>query len=557
MAHTLSDIRNQWSRVLMDPVFAFRDPVFAFRDPAFDFSAHSDIWSTASFLFGSPPTPSDAVTLFWNLLRLRKSRGSIEVNTEDSSQDPRFQKRVEKIILDSLDWMYENYRVPYEPDSDDSKNLIELATELHVAAARSFRIKQAGEDGLSEEFVSTLNAIERTMKRIKIAVNSIEDQSYSGNPAIATSAEAIWAIVQVELSHVSRSYGNYADAIHYLDQASGSYISALDGCIADPLGDDGTWRHEDNAWVKVLKRANVAAGDESNVWKQLNEQLTPLNMPLAEAASLFTSLKHSPSDDLNWKQIAEDCAGLAYLPQLEWEVFSGVENQETIEDDEGFDISWSEFWRHAEAWATAQLSPSEYRKMRNQDEKEAAERRLRKYFFGSSWSSLPKRAQDALIQADKTWNDKEEGRIEAIFNELRIATEEMCNRYIWQPLENLKSSEWFPEMDKFERHRQEKDDNSHDPNLIGLIWPCEQQFYKKFLAQRKLRSLEIQFLTCDLPKISKKLWYTRRNLAEHKLDKMMQRDAVEEFFKIFLGIGQRGILPELSRIGRKLQSPGK
>ena len=112
-------------------------------------------------------------------------------------------------------------------------------------------------------------------------------------------------------------------------------------------------------------------------------------------------------------------------------------------------------------------------------------------------------------------------------------------------------------MDAFEQRRQEKDDNSHDPNLIGLIWPCEQPFYKKFLAQRKLRSLETQFLTRDLPKISKKLWYTQRNLAEHKLDKVAQRDAVEDVFKVFLGIGQTGILPELARIGRKLQSPSK
>ena len=538
MTFSLSDVHERWMNLVKDSA----------RDK--DDLTLSVVRTLGAFLSpDSPPTPRDAVSLLWEY----------DQDSPLHESTSRLSAQAKRGLLDCLDWMYEKYRVPYEPDQIDSENLIDLAIELHVAAARAFRIKQANHGQQSEELVSSLKAVERTMERIKIALKSIEGQSYFGNPAIAVSTDAIWAIVQVELSYVSRSHGNYADAIHYLDLASSSYISAIDNCLDDPLSDDGSaWRREDNVWVKALKSANVAVGDESNAWKEtINRQLTPLDMPLAEAASLFTSLKHSPPDDLKWNQITQDCAGLAYLPQLEWEVFSGVVNQDTIQDDEGFDVTWSEFWRHAEAWASAQLSPSQLIQMHRKQEKDAAKRRLRNYFFSSSWPSLPKRAQEALVQADKVWNDEEEGRIEAIFNELRIATEEMCNHYIWRPLENLKSSEWFPEMDDFEQRRQEKDDNSYDPNLIGLIWPCEQQFYEKFLAQRKLRSLEIQFLTCDLPKISKKLWYTRRNLAEHKLDKMAQHDAVEEFFKMFLGIGQRGILPELARIGRKLQSPGK
>ena len=537
MTFSLSDVHERWMNLLKDSA----------RDK--DDLTLSVVRTLGAFLSpDSSPTPRNAVSLLWEY----------DQDFPLYESTSRLSAQAKRGLLDCLDWMYEKYRIPYEPDSNDSEQLIALAIELHVGAARAFRIKQADDGQLSEEFVKSLNAIERTMKRIKIALNAIEGQSHIGNPTIATSAETIWAIVQLELSRVSKLYGNYADAIHYLNLASSSYISALDDCSDDPWSDDGTWRREDNAWVKALKSAYAAVGDELIAWKiAINHKLTPLHMPLAEAASLFTSLKHSPSDDLDWKQVTQDCAGLAYLPQLEWEVFSGVENQETIEDDEGFDVPWSEFWRHAEAWASAQLSPSEYRKMRDQDEEDAAERRLENYFFGDDWLKMPQRAQRALVTADIAWNSKEEGRLEAIFNELRIATEEMCNQYIWRPLGNLKSGEWFPEMDAFEQRRQEIEDKNRDPNIRDFIWACQQELFEKFLSLREIGCKEIKFLTQDLPTISRRLMDTRRNLGEHELDKVAQRDAVEEVFRKFLGIGQPGILPQLARIGRKLQTSGK
>ena len=531
MMHSLSDINELWLNLLKDSALDE------------DLLTLAVVAPLGAFLSPDNPTPCNAVRLLWEY-DVRVYQPTLPLSAQ-----------AKRGLLDCLDWMYEKYRVPYEPDSDDSEKLIDLAVELHVAAHRSLRIKQANNGQLSEEFIISLDAVERTMKRIKIAVNSIEGQLHSGNPTIAVSTDAIWAIVQVELSHVRRLDRNYAAAIHYLHQASGSYISALDDCTDDPLSDDGsTWRREDNAWIKSLKRANVGVGDESNAWKRIiNDQLTPLHMPLAEAASLFNSLIHSPSDDLNWKQIAEDCAGLAYLPQLEWEVFSGVENQETIEDDEGFDVSWSEFWRHAEAWATAQLSPSEYRKMRNQDEKDAAERRLENYFFGSScWPSLPDRAQQRLINADVNWNSPQRMSREAILNDLLRATEEMCHRFIWQLLENdLKTSTNLVDIEHIIIRQGRSEPNSRD-----YIRTCKRHFFKEFLRQMKIDNRDIRFMTKKLPK-SMTCLTDARNTAEHDTGVSMSKDTVASFFNSFLGIGQPGILPQLARIGRKLQTSGK
>ena len=122
----------------------------------------------------------------------------------------------------------------------------------------------------------------------------------------------------------------------------------------------------------------------------------------------------------------------------------------------------------------------------------------------------------------------------------------MCNQYIWWPLENLKTSEWYPELDVFEQRRQDKHDENRDPNIRDFIWICRQGFFKKLLAHRKLGRLDTQFLTQCLPESSRKLMDDKRNLAEHKLDKIAERNAVEAMFKGFLGIGQPGILPELA-----------
>ena len=254
--------------------------------------------------------------------------------------------------------------------------------------------------------------------------------------------------------------------------------------------------------------------------------------------------------DYDWEQISKDCGSLAGA----WFV-TGIE--EDIWTHKYELLTWGEFWRHAQAWSSAQLSPSQLMKMHDREEKDAAKRRLENYCFGDDWLIVPQRAQRALVSADKAWNSKEVGRIEAIFNELRIATEEMCSQYIWRPLGNLKSGEWFPEMDMFEQRRQEMEDKNLDPDIRDFIWTFEQKFCREFLAQRNLASCETQFLTEELPAISRQLMDTRRNIAEHKLDKVAQRDAVEEVFKKFLGIGQPGILPALARIAHKLQTSAK
>ena len=308
--------------------------------------------------------------------------------------------------------------------------------------------------------------------------------------------------------------------------------------------------HGSNPYANTLNWEEEHVKNQENFARpDLKNRLTPLQVSLEETAPLFNSLKQSASSDVNWRQITDDCIGLALLPELELKIFSGVEDGDVIEDEETYlSLSWSEFWNSARAWASAQLSPSEYRKMREDDEKRAAETRLKNCFFGSNWSSLPERAQESLISADSTWNSLGRVRRESILNELLRATEEMCERFVFQPLmneESTKSSVLSIEAKVADRHRS-----------LGIrehIEICELPSLPSLLTEHSLADGEVRFLTEDLPASMRNL-ARARNPAEHDTGASVLPALVDSAYRLFLGIGREGVLPRLARIGRKLQS---
>ena len=510
------------------------------------------------FLVKSVPTLGHAVDLFWDVYE-----------PTEFSDSPPYRRRaclastqLERDILDSLDRVYVKFRVPYEPDTDSFDNLQHLVIHLHVAAARAFAIKRADRGQLSEEVVSCLHEVERTARRIQSVVNM---QTPHGSPIFevpvdtlrallqvelgrgdgkqgdihqfftsAISTDSIWALVQVELSRVSRRNGDYSKAIDYLDQASISYIHALD-------------RHEGYSGTRTVADNS---GESESGRRTLDERLKPLHVSLKEAADMFYSLKQSLSPDLDWKQITRNCNGLAFLPEVGLKVFSGVEEYEVIEDEEGAFLSWSEFWNYARGWASSQLSPSEYRKMREEDEKDQSERRLRRYFFHDTWAELSCRARNRLINADLHMHSSRDGGRESLLNELRVAIEETCYQVIWEPLADNKrpSSEFLREKAKYEKFH-------HPPRYPGIAEYtriCQQKWYREFLTQQKLDGYDINFLTEDLPYKLSQL-KSERNRAEHEIGRSPAAESPQSFYRGFLGIDQKGVLPQLVRIGRKLR----
>ena len=320
---------------------------------------------------------------------------------------------------------------------------------------------------------------------------------------------------------------DFVNALHYLAKAA-EYYDFVVISNNELIGDHDYMRflYDDRFDIDLRLR------------RKLELSLTSLQVSLDEAANVFKSIKENSRDVDSWSQIVHDCRALKNA----WFV-SGRDDDVT--DDHGDIVTWEGFWSAAQAWASAQLSPSEYRKMREDDEKHAAETYLKNYFFSSNWSYLPERARESLISADLTWNSLGRVRRESILNELLRATEEMCERFILQPMANDSPDILSLEAKMAERRRS--------LGVRDYINICELPSLPSLLSEHSLADDEIRFLTEDLPASMRRL-AGARNPAEHETGISMPPALVDSAYRLFLGIGQPGILPQLARIGLKLQS---
>ncbi len=427
----------------------------------------------------------------------------------------------EQFVLKYLDWLYKRCKVSYEPDGESSA-FFELDAYLHIAAARAFRIKQ--NQGLSEEVTDCLTEVERTVKRIEAEQGL--SLPYDEIIAPCHSTQAVATLAYVELSQQSAINGHYVDALHHLANAVEYYDSAV-------LSNNDLIDDLDNLRLIVDDRFDM----DLSLRRKLEENLTGLQVSMDEAVSIFRSIQENASDDVDWNQVVEDCTAL----QIAYFVTG---REEDITDERGYIVTWAESWAAAQAWASAQLSPSEYRKMREYDDMNAAETRLKNYFFGNNWSYLPKRARERLINADLIWNSPQRVSRESVLNDLLRAIEEMCERFIFQSLMNDSPDILSIEAKMAERRRS--------LGVRDYINICELPSLPSLLSERSLAEDEIRFLTEYLPSSMRNL--TRaRNPAEHEIGTFIPPALVDSAYRLFLGIGRPGVLPQLARIGRKLQ----
>lgn len=291
-------------------------------------------------------------------------------------------------------------------------------------------------------------------------------------------------------------------------------------------------------------------------------------------------IKSSTSSIRNWTQIAVDCKVMALasgtwrLNELEedyggeysellyddWTDFlAEYHNRERIFNDElGFRLTWGEFWESAGAWAKAQLSPSEYRKLREQDGKDAAENRLRNYFFRDTWSTLPSQAQERLITADVNWNSNQRMHREAILNDLLRATEAMCYEFIRNPITNwfnqYKATSSLETLNADWKRQKDFTDvlKVASPGMRQYIKICEHSLFSQFLNEHGFSKDTIRLITEDLPSAMRQLT-DRRNIAEHDTGASTPSEVIESVYRLFLGIGRPGVLPKIAEIGQELQ----
>ena len=539
---------------------------------------HDDQISVAErFIVFRTPTVHDAVRLFWDVYKPQLDiHTEIEVEseltsfagTEDAKQKiyerlnppaPASSEQLDQLLLRCLDWVYEKFQVPYEPDSDSADKLLSLIIEFHIAATRAFKLNQIEAGRTSEEWMSSLRSIEGTLERINIIEHPFGSRYW--DPSYAVSTDAIWGMTQLGLSRISRLEGSYEDSLDRLARAGYALVEAHDSLwslkalhaihgVPLPGYSDEVDPHGGNPWTSaVVWDEETIKAEEIPTRNDIQYKLAALDVTLDEAASLFRLLKQAPGTDAKWRGITEDCEGLAVIPGMEWNVFTGI-NDFVDNDDGNLVLSWSEFWHSAGAWASSQLSPGNLAEFLQKKQETEAGSRLENYFFGSIWSRLPVRARERMVNADMIWNAAQRGSGESILNELLRATEEMCDRFLYQSLmneETLKSSIINIEARIAKRH-----------NSLGVreyIKICELSKLPDLLSERGLTSREIRFVIEVLPASMGQLT-DARNSGEHDPGITVSRVLVDSAYRLFVGIGQAGVLCQLAQIGLKLERSG-
>ena len=260
-----------------------------------------------------------------------------------------------------------------------------------------------------------------------------------------------------------------------------------------------------------------------------------------EATIIFESIKANSQSDEDWAQVAADCYVLATAEFVTWD-------EDEAWEDYGIALNWNEYWQRARGWAEAQLSENEYRKRVKEYEKTEAERRLKNYFFGVDWQTLPERAHELLITADVNWNSPERMSRDMILTNLLRTSEAMCYEFIWQPLARSKSA--YPEFQRYEDRVAQRPIGSY-PRVWDYVHVCEDRFFLGFCTSRGLGQDEGKFMVERLPKALDQLMSIRND--EHIPLGTLSLESVGVYYKKFLGIGMEGVLPRLAHIGRKLR----
>jgi len=248
------------------------------------------------------------------------------------------------------------------------------------------------------------------------------------------------------------------------------------------------------------------------------------------------------------ENIIEVCRTIAYVSNESWLASA---RKADVKDADGYYWEFaSDFWQHALGWLEAQLKPSELRELLHERLDRDAERRLSTYFFGDElWVRLPERTKSSLISADRDWFSGSGARIEAILNEIKIATEELLLQELWKPLEQWFVNEGYHHQgtQDFLTFKAELVTRGRVPTILDLERICRMPLMGVFLTGKGvLREDRVWFLQ----KLPTSLYHLRiaRNRAEHESGNQWTRQELCKYFTEFIGIGRSGVLPELCRI---------
>ena len=418
---------------------------------------------------------------------------------------------------------------PYQPDEPDDARSLFAAAHLQASRLALYLIRSAAGQGdrlfgYGGDDVSLLASdLKSLIDRSKVS----PDGSVPLPAQPLRAVESLWARTDTALAVRDE---DYARALTSFEEAH-SLVSTLhdDYMPEEELGDVVfPWELSEDPW--------------------LPDWLSESDLRAQVIADWFESLK-ARRGTREWKAVAIACDKLSLLT----DVLSRDSGEVVDGEERGWE--WQAYWRRAAGWAEARLTPNDLLDLLQIKEYDAAEERLRAYFFDKpQWRSLSERAKEALISADKAWVSANSQRpirgIRSIPNELRKAAEDTLDRYLWDPLTKWADAEEQSKLDfrELKKARERRAKLGRDPGLANYASILSDKGVVKYLQDHFAKG-DADFIKS---KVKKHLGVLKaaRDPEEHGKGAPVRLSDLRDLYAEFMGLGRhkRAILPELVRI---------
>ncbi len=461
-------------------------------------------------------------------------------------------------VIARLDALCEDKRVPYlEGHAED---LPALYVSAHLESARLVRLLNW--HGLSNESKAALGLAAEMQSRCEKALGDYKSAPW---PAIySPSLKAIGSFLNATRFHIQKSEGEYEEALVSVAKSieqfqetrilllphrgkwASTYEEVLLYTVIGRLQQSAPWMDSLDAQAVADCFEFVRSGGRIKDRRQFVSTCQRLLNFSTETPWL------KPKQELGvWDALQSKMQQPFSFQPIDWNASWQTQRQiEELRDGEGKYWEPTLFWQRANWWAESQLDQSELQQWHMDREDQAAERRLAAYFFDDeTWGALSERARSSLVNADRDWFSGANARSEALLNELKIAAEEILLHGLWEPLD-----QWIAGPGRKRNDRQAFLNLKADlakkrlaPDLSHHERLCETTVAGAFLKHKGVTETERQWVVQQLPERLKKLRNARRR-AEHETVNAWTRPQLKGFVDEFLGIGQLGIIPRLTKI---------
>ena len=413
-----------------------------------------------------------------------------------------------QLVVDRLHKLAPLFDVPYEPDASGHTPLVAAGIHYHASLlVRAMRRSSIGKQqyGYGDDVGPAFQVLKRLWLRYGEA----------DSPTLLTIRSLYWRVG----AELASQTGDYASALRDLALSLKAFVQSED----------------------QTSRINFGLISSSEDRYQLPPWLYGVE---DRAKSYVANLRNVPEGEVDWTGVIDSCQTLkSYL---------AVEGSPTRGGTDDLAKEETDYWDETIGWGKAQLTPSQLRSLVEKRDNQAVTVRLSQYFFERGvWERLSEDARNALIVCDSVWMaGGPESRLLQILSPLQRATEDTLYHYLWEPLVEWAGTQ--SDYSDYPRSLLARFDK-RNPGLTEYLEVLRSAIGKRFLGTFGVAREDLRFMSQDLPTLLRDL-RDNRNRVEHEPDSGVAPHVVRDLYRAYLGIGRRGVIPELVRLLSRVSS---